>query len=49
MVDFQLGVKLDSILPQIFAKSLLNATLGFAILAVTSSSMCTALETVLPR
>ena len=30
-------------------RSLPNATLAFAVLAVTSSSMCTALERVLPR
>ena len=34
---------------QTFVRSLPNATLAFAVLAVTSSSMCTALERVLPR
>ena len=49
LVDFQLGVKLDSIsLPDICTESS-KAILAFAIPAVTSSSMCTALERVLPR
>ena len=32
-----------------FARSIPNATLAFAFLAVTSSLMCTALERVLPK
>ena len=49
LVDFQLSIKSDSLsFPDICA-SLPNATLAFAVLAVTSSSMCTALERVLPR
>ena len=46
LVDFQLGVKLDSISPPDICT---NATLVFAIPPVTSSSMCTALERVIPR
>ena len=49
LVDFQLGVSLDSIsLPDIGTESS-EATLAFVILAVNASSMCTALERVLPR
>ena len=49
LVDFQLGVKLDSVsLPDICTESLKSDTV-FAILAVTSSSMFTAMERVLPR
>ena len=45
LVDFQLGVKLDSISHlQTFARSLPNATLAFAILAVTHHQYA-----VLPR
>ena len=49
LVDFQLSIKSDSISFQDFVRSLPNATLAFAVLAVTSLSMCTALEIVLPR
>ena len=48
IVDFQLGVQLDSI-TLAFARSFPNATLAFAILAVTSPSVCTAMKRVLPR
>ena len=51
LVDFQLGVKLDSIsLPDICKESSQCHT-GFcnSARAVTSESMCTALERVLPR
>ena len=44
---FHLGVSLFR--SQTFARNLPNATLAFAILAVTSSSMCTALERSLPK
>ena len=49
LVDFQLSIKSDSIsFPDICVKSA-ECMLAFAVLAVTSSSMCTALERVLPR
>ena len=44
LVDFQLVSSLIPFRSQIFAQSLPNATLAFAILAVTSSSTCTSLQ-----
>ena len=46
---FSLVSSLISFRSQTFVRSLPNATLAFAVLAVTSSSMCTALERVLLR
>ena len=46
LVDFQLVSSLIPFRSQIFAQSLLNATLAFAILAVTSSSTCTSLQNI---
>ena len=49
LVDFQLGIKSDSSpFPDIWAKSA-KVTRVFSVLTVTLSSMCTALERVLPR
>ena len=50
LVDFQLNVKSDSIpLPDICAKTAKCYTVFLAVLTVTLSSTCTALERVLPR
>ena len=49
LLTFSLMSSLISSCSQIFARSLPNATLAFAVLAVTSSSVYTALERVLPK
>ena len=49
IVDLQLGGKAESYCPQTFSQSLLKAVLALAILFLTSVSMFTTRESVLPR